>query len=239
MTKSPLMKIYTDHYLQAALLSRLAVANGPVRFSELKEDGIENSLFMYHANKLIQRGAIVKNGDGFALTPNGARWINSMNVDMSSANQTVKPLIQFVIHDGDGNILLSTRKGQLKELLNDYMLPGGLHKSGLTADQNAMRILEIMFGDSAPKAQFLSIVESLNVYEDGFVHHSVSHIYSVDILTGDTPEDNDRFGFEWIKMELVTSDSPLFAKSLFVPGFMKKLQDGTLSTRDVIISHYN
>ena len=237
--RSPLAKIYVDHYLQSALLLRLAAADRPLRFTEVKEDGIENSLFMYHANKLIQRGAIVKSGDGFALTPNGARWVNSMNVDMSGANPTVKTLVQFVIRDDEGNILLSSRKGQLKELLNDYMLPGGLHKSGLTADENAKRILEWMFGDAPPKVQFLSVVENLSVYDDGFTYHSISHVYTVDMRDRKTPEDDERFEFTWMKISAVTSDNPVFAKSLFVPTFIEKLQDGTLLPLDVITSHYN
>jgi hypothetical protein len=107
MHKNPVALIRVDHYLQDALLSRLSGSDRSLRFSELKDDGIENSLFMYHANKLIVRGAIIKDEDGFRLRANGARWINSVEPDMVRAQSTVKPLIQLVVRSRDGYLLLN------------------------------------------------------------------------------------------------------------------------------------
>jgi ADP-ribose pyrophosphatase YjhB (NUDIX family) len=240
MNKDPVYRMYVDHYLQTAILSRLSDADRPLRFSELKEDGIENSLFMYHANKLITRRAITKDDDGFRLTPNGARWINSISRDMMRAQPIVKPLIQLVVRDSDGNILLSTRKGQLKELLNDYMLPGGLHKNGASADENATRIAQMLFGEEQlGPPQFLSLVESINVYSDGFIYHSLSHVYAVDMKSVPTIPQDDRFCFEWVPIVDIRADNPLFVRSLFVPAFLKKFQSDTLQSREVIKIEYS
>ena len=230
--------MYVDHYLQTAILSRLSDADGPLRFSELKEDGIENSLFMYHANKLIARGAITKDDDGFHLTANGARWVNSIERNMKNVQSTVKPLIQLVIRDSKGNILISSRKGQLKELLNDLMLPGGLHKTGESADENAATITAKILKDPSPVARFLTVIESINTYPDGFIYHSISHVYTIDVDIHPETVEDDRFELKWMPLSEINTNNPLFASSLFVLKFIEKLQNNTLQPREVIRISY-
>lgn len=230
-------RLFIDHYLQGALLARLAASGGPLRFSELKEDGIDNSLFMYHANKLISRGAIEKSTDGFHLTANGARWVNAVGPDMWQAKPTPRPLVQLVITYKD-TLLLSSRKGQLKEHLNEYMFPGGLHKQGMTADENAQRITRQLFGQESFIPEFLAVVESINSYADEFVYHSVSHVFQGDLATDKLPEADDRFDFEWVPLHVIRIDNPQFQKSQFVPLFLEKIQSGTLQPREVIQLEY-
>jgi ADP-ribose pyrophosphatase YjhB (NUDIX family) len=234
MNEDPVSRMYVDHYLQMAILSRLSEADKPLRFSELKEDGIENSLFMYHANKLMARRAIEKDDGGYRLTANGARWVNSIGRGMMSPQVTVKPLIQLVIRDNAGNLLLSGRKGQLKGLLNDYMLPGGLHKIGKSADENAANITAKILKNSSAALRFLTVAESINTYADGFTYHSISHIYAVDVDSLTETIGDDRFEFKWVSLSEIKADNPLFASSLFVPNFVEKLQNNTLQQREVI-----
>jgi ADP-ribose pyrophosphatase YjhB (NUDIX family) len=239
MNKDLVSRMYVDHYLQSAILSRLSEADRSLRFSELKDDGIENSLFMYHANKLIARGAVTKDDTGFRLTPTGARWVNSVGRDMARAQPVVKTLIQLVVRDDNGHILLSTRKGQLNELLNDYMLPGGLHKNGTSADENALRIAKSLFRDEHTVPRFLSLVESINSYADGFIYHSLSHVYTLTVPSATSITKDDRFDFEWLSLTDIRMDNPLFDKSRFVPLFIEKLQSGTLQPREVIKIDYS
>lgn len=238
MSKTSSPQTLVDHYLQIMLLTRLSVAGQSLRFSELKEDGVDNSLFMYHANKLISRKLITKDDRGFHLTTIGARWINSVGRDMKYDQQTAKPLVQFVVQDQEGNMLLSSRKGQLKALLNDYMLPGGLHKSGMSAGENAQRIARDMLGDKPLVPELLSVVENINIYQDGFVYHSLSHIYSLHVKSTDPISSDDRFAFEWFAKAQIRTDNPLFSKSLFLPLFVAKLQDNQLQSHEVIRVEY-
>lgn len=238
MNKDSVSRMYVDHYLQTAILFRLSDADGPLRFSELKEDGIENSLFMYHANKLITRRAIKKDDNGFHLTTDGARWVNSVGRNMKDAQSTVKPLIQLIVRDSAGNILISSRKGQLKELLNDFMLPGGLHKMGESADASATTIIAKIFKDLSSRARFLAVIESINTYADGFTYHSISHVYAVDVDTQPETIEDDRFEFRWIPLSEINDDNPLFANSLFLPKFIEKLEDNSLQSREVISISY-
>lgn len=230
--------MFVDHYLQVALLARLANAGNALKFSEAKEAGIDNSLFMYHANKLIARKAITKGEDGFRLTALGARWINSVGHDMKHTSQTVRPLIQFVVRDNQDRLLVGSRKGQLKELLNDFMLPGGLHKSGMSADENAHRVAKNIFGAHAPAPHFLSVVESINVYGDGFIYHSLSHVYTLQLTEADFIANDDRFNFEWIPLRQIHANNALFRKSPFLPLFVAKLQHNRLQPREIFRIEY-
>lgn len=238
MSKDSISRIYVDHYLQAALLSRLSDADRPLRFSELKEDGIENSLFMYHANKLIARRAITKDDDGFRLTVDGARWVNSIGPGMMFAQPMVKALVQLVVRDDAGNLLVSSRKGQLKELLNDFMLPGGLHKSGESADENAAIIAAKILKNFSSEMRFLTVAESINTYADGFTYHSISHIYTVDVDSQLETVEDDRFEFRWMPIDEISADNPLFSSSLFLPKFIEKLQNNSLQPCEVIRINY-
>jgi hypothetical protein len=132
---------YIDHFLQADILNKLAAAEGPIRFSDLKQDGIENSLFMYHTNKLIGRGLVDKTDTGFTLTLKGVRWVNYSGTLHDFSITTPRPLVQFIIQDGADNTLLAIRRGQLRKQLNDYLLPGNVYQYGLTLEENASAIL--------------------------------------------------------------------------------------------------
>ena len=224
-----LPNIAIDHHIQANILSKLADASSAVRFTDLKDDGVENSLFMYHANKLIKRGLIAKNPDGFRLTLLGARWVNSVSPDSFKLKPTVLPLVQFIITDSQGNVLLSRRKGQLRELINDYAIPGGLHRSGATAGETATNILSSWFPDQELSPKLLSIAEVIHSFaEDPIVHHSLTHIYSVTTESITLPEESPRFSFEIVPIQAINATNPQFAGNLFILEFFEKLQSAGL-----------
>jgi hypothetical protein len=220
MTKY-LAQSYVDHFLQAEIMRKLASAEGPVRFSGLKEDGIENSLFMYHANKLIDRGLISKLSQGFSLTVKGARWANFVDLD-NMGRVLPRPLVQLIIRNNAGALLIATRKGQFKELLNAVMLPGGLHTYGMPADEVAAEIVERLFG-SHTKPTFLSVVEAIHTSDDDFVYHTVSHLFEVQLDQPALPARKELFTYSWLPLDEVTSDNALFADSELIPRLIAKL----------------
>lgn len=236
--KHPL-RMFIDHYIQADLTTQLTKATRPLRFSELKDDGIDNSLFMYHANKLIARGIIAKTDEGFLLTQNGARWVNSIGADMVSIKPTPRALVQLVVVNEKGEILLSVRRGRLGQLLNEYMLPGGLHHVGRSADENAVSLLSKWFPDRNNNTpQFISSVENISRYSDDFIYHSISQIYEVKLAGRNLPAADDRFEFLWVKPADIASGNPRMKESRFLPVFISKWQTGTLQLREVIKIDY-
>lgn len=227
-----------DHHLQNSILHKLAQSDEPVRFSNLKDARVENSLFAYHANKLIARGMIEKTGEGFTLTASGARWINSMDEDLKSVKSTPKPLLQLVVRH-ENKVLLSKRTGQLTALLNTYMFPGGLYKAGKGLDENLSNILTKLFGLNHYKPQLISLIDSISHYQDGYVHHSLSHIYVLDLHEHITPPSDGAFQFEWVDSRTIVPTNPQFAQSLFVPLLLQRIHDNSLLPRDDITVHYD
>jgi len=233
--KNPYGKNYVDHYLQLDILRQLARSTGPVRFSELKEDGIENSLFMYHLNKLIRRGVVEKHDDkGFALTPKGADWINTTGITSLELKLLPRPLVQFVIRH-ETKLLLSVRNGQLGEHLNKYLLPGGLHKYGLTADETASQLLRNFYPSLEATPVFTSLAEMI-VTKGEHTHHAISHIFSVDLPHETLPASDELFDFMWIDLAAITSKVEQFQDEPLLTQLASKLQAGALKTREKFIT---
>ncbi len=221
MTSDFLTKQYVDHFLQAQIIQQLASNESPLRFSELKEDGIENSLFMYHANKLINRGLIEKHQDGFRLTTKGARWVNYAGSNLIGKEVLPRPLVQCIISSGD-SILVAKRTGSMKSHLNEYMLPGGLHHAGRPATENIKLIIEDLFTEIIPKPNLITVAEAIIKYDDGFVHHTVSHIFELSLPEQYTPRNNQKFEYRWLERSSIKATNTEFANSQIVPLIIEK-----------------
>lgn len=63
-----------DHHLQRSIVYKLAFQD-KARFSDLKPDGVENKLFTYHLQKVLQSGLIEKSEEGlYSLSTSGRRY---------------------------------------------------------------------------------------------------------------------------------------------------------------------
>lgn len=111
-----------DHHIQLSLLEKLAASEEPVKYSDLKEGDIDNSLFSYHLNKLVARGMVEKIADGYGMTVEGARWINDNGLTIRP-KETLRVFVAVVIKNENNEYLVRQRAGQLKAIINDYMLP--------------------------------------------------------------------------------------------------------------------
>jgi hypothetical protein len=216
---------YIDHFLQADVINKLVAAEGPIRFIDLKQDGIENSLFMYHVNKLINRGLVAKTDSGFKLTLKGARWANYAGTFHDFSITTPRPLVQFIIQHSDDNTLLAVRRGQLREQLNDYPLPGNTYRYGLTLEENATAILREIFGGTRmPQPALLTVADIIHQFEDGFVHHVISHIFILRLPNiSFEPLSHPLFTTVWMPTSNIRPDNPAFARSMLLPELFGRL----------------
>lgn len=206
MTDSFLPQQYVDHYLQAEVIQQLLVSNRPLKFSELKEEGVDNSLFMYHAKKLEERGLIRRAEGRFHLTPKGARWANYAG---QSFNKSPVPrvLVQCIIRSGD-KVLLASRTGSMKDLLNEYVLPGRKHDYGISAKDVAEDLLKDLFTESCPPPDILTVAEVIVEHSDKFTHHSISHIHEVVLPDIYQPNRIEKFEYSWVEAKLII-DQPI------------------------------
>lgn len=207
MNEKFLIKPYIDHYIQAQILQELSTSENAIRFSDLKEPGMDNSLFMYHANKLQDRGLLEKVESGFQLTPKGARWINHSDNGLFSQALLPRSLIQFVINK-DQKILLGKRIGSMKKYLNEYLLPGGLHIYGKTANESAEIIISKILKNDNPDIKLVSFAEYIIEYPD-YTHHSLAHIFKVEVNNPETNEQSD-YQSEWVEIAEINQQNPKF-----------------------------
>lgn len=222
MSRDFLSKQLVDHHLQAEILKRLSCADTSLRFSKLKEAGIENSLFMYHANKLIDRELIAKTDNGFELTTKGARWSNHAGLLTNFHAETPRPLIQFIIEGPNDTILVVSRVGHIKELLNAYMLPGDIYHYGLSLDENAFEYLRKLFGNQKFEPKLITIADFIQRYDDGFTHHVISHIFKVIIEDSSSLNKLDGYNIDWVPKEIITVNNKAYSMSPFLPMIIEK-----------------
>ncbi len=130
--------MYIDHHIQSQILDELVRTDAT--FSELKADSVENSLFMYHMRKLIHRGIVEKYSGGYRLTREGASWCNRAD-NRYMVHEGPRNLVQFLVYV-EGQVLVSRRKGAMTDKLDEYMLPGGLHRFGNTSRESAEECAE-------------------------------------------------------------------------------------------------
>ena len=227
------LKPLTDHYIQVDILARLAKGGTTIRFTDLKDPGIENSHFMYHANKLLDRGLIQKvEPKGFELTAKGAEWINFVGLQDMHPQMTPRLLIQLVIRNSKNEILFSRRKGKLGELLNEYMLPGGLYKYGVSAPDNALSILA-KFGIDANQSnlEFITIAETLAINPSGNQYHSLAWIYSLNLVVADDLQGEELYDVIWASEDQVLT-SKEFEQAEFLREFLKRFSEGKISANE-------
>lgn len=208
--------------MQAEVLRRLAASTEPIRFTDLKEDGIENGLFMYHTNKLIDRKLIEKSGQGFMLTAQGARWVNNADTSLMTGPVLPRLLVQCLIVSGDA-YLVARRTGSLKQHLNQYMLPGGLHEYGMTANEVVALTIEELFNQAVPTPELLTVAEVIYSHEQDFIHHSVSHVFKLELPNRLDPKTNETYEYLWINKSMFDNHDPIFKDSQFIPELIEKL----------------
>ncbi|HMT19060.1 MAG TPA: hypothetical protein PKD20_01940 [Candidatus Saccharibacteria bacterium] len=186
-----------DHYIQSEIVSQLYKTT-ELSFSVLKAGDIENSLFMYHMKKLIDRGVVQKTEDGFKLTTKGIRWVNFVGPSTLQPKPLPRLLINFILTDSDKKqILLSRRKGPASKVLNEYLLPGGLYPYGLTKLDAAKHVLAELKLPEDLELTYQSLVEKVtHESADSFTHHSLSLIYS-GLLSTNQQSETEHFILEW------------------------------------------
>ncbi len=227
MSSDQTLKNLTDHYIQIDILAKLAGSDSPVRFTDLKDAGIENSLFMYHANKLLSRGLITKNEDtGFELTARGASWINFIGFKNLQPQISPRLVVQFIITNDKDEVLLSKRTGSMGKLLNEYMLPGGLYKYGESADENARTQLRSFIETTKDTlVELLTIAETIQTEQTEGAYHSIGYIYQVQ-FNGVPASDDPQYELEWFKQSELTSSDNRLSNSHFIPELFTRLTNG-------------
>lgn len=165
-----------DHRIQLSLIQELAKSEKSVKYNNLKEDGMENSLFSYHLKKLIDRRMVQKDDEGYTLTVEGARWLNDNGVTLRSKDAP-RVVVALVIQNEDGNYLVGQRTGQFKETINDYILPSIRYTNDADLPEQIDQVIETFIpADSLSDRSDCGFVQIKATYVDDVVMRNLFHL---------------------------------------------------------------
>lgn len=215
--------MHIDHHLQARILDELW--QGERSFSELKPQAIENSLFMYHLRKLIARGIVAKTGQGYSLTPDGARWAHTLDRSLYQPLSGPRPLVQLFVVE-DGRLLISERQGVTAEHMNRYLLPGTFHTFGISSEQCADTLSQQL---GIAREQHMAHVETIWAAQQ---LHILSDIYAGKYAAEALPPHEAQYRYRWMDLQEIASMSPSEAGAL--PMIVRKYLDDTLADRELV-----
>lgn len=209
---------FTDHHLQDKIVGSLV--DGKKRFSDLVPEGLEHSLFMYHMKKLIKDGIVVKDGQLYELTLEGAKQYNA-RFRMSEPLRLPNLLVQFLVLQ-DEKVLLSRRTTAINQNLNEYMLPGGNHFFLCTSRGSASSVARAR---GLTSGEFLFTVETI-AKDTQF--HGLIDVYSATLKSNDLKQSKE---YELVWLPITEVREMTFAQAGSAPFIVSALGQESTSQR--------
>ncbi len=83
---------------------------GEARYRDLKPAGAESNLFIYHLKQLIKKAFIEKVAKGYALTPAGKRYVDTLSLATVEPRKQPKIVTVIICTNQKGEHLVFTRK---------------------------------------------------------------------------------------------------------------------------------
>jgi 8-oxo-dGTP pyrophosphatase MutT (NUDIX family) len=185
-----------EHHIQLEILRKLSLA-ASLRFSELKPDGMESNIFMYHLNKLMKGGYVQKKNGAYQLGIHGLRYAD--NIISSTQFRPAlhpKPLVVIVLSNAAGQLLMVRRHTQ--PYIDTYMFLSGKQHFGEDPLPHARREL-------LEKAKLSDVVLTrrglvdyrIRNEQDEVITHIIGHVYT-GTYGGPAPKSwTSRYSFEW------------------------------------------
>lgn len=183
-----------EHHIQKEILQRLIFAPS-LRFSELKPEGMESNIFMYHLKQLIVQRFVAKSADGsYRLSTKGMTYADGLSFKTGKPRQQPKVVSMIALQGPGGTWLFARRKVQ--PFIGRYMLISGKQHFGEDALEHATRELREKTGiDVALQRRGLADIRTYS--GDEIMTHIVGHIYSAHMGGTVSPPETDRFTYEW------------------------------------------
>lgn len=182
-----------EHHIQRTIIERLSRAES-LRFSELKPDGMESNIFMYHLKQLIKDGYVTKNATNYSLSPKGLSYVDGLSFDSRMPRKQPKIIAIIALRNSKGEWLMSRRK--IQPYINQYMLPSGKQHYGEAPEDHIVRELQEQIG-SVPAVERRGFVD-VRIEQGGqTITHINGHVYT-GTYDGPVPEDNEKFSYHFL-----------------------------------------
>jgi 8-oxo-dGTP pyrophosphatase MutT (NUDIX family) len=188
-----------EHHIQRDILDRLTHASS-LRFSELKPDGMESNIFMYHLKQLMRDGYVQKTDEGYLLTTAGLSYVDLLSGENQRPRPQPKLIAILALHDAAGRWLLAERK--IQPYFKTRMFPSGKQHRGETSAEHAVRELAEKTGlenNSLVRKGSAEIL--IHDAENALITHVVAQVYTGELSPDTLLPETDRFRYVWHDFE--------------------------------------
>lgn len=183
-----------EHYIQKDILLRLSKAAN-LRFSELKPEGMESNIFMYHLRQLMAQKLVEKTEDGYRLADEGLAYIDGFSFHTLRPRKQPKVISILAVRNQQREWLVAQRKYQ--PYIHQFMLPSGKQHLGESPKAHAMREvkekLHMIVADLKRRG-----LADIRIYRgDKLITHVLAHIYEGQTQNDVLPPESHQFVYSW------------------------------------------
>lgn len=164
-------------WIQKHVLKELSTAK-KLRYSEMIPEAVEGNLFMYHLKQLMNTGYIQKDGNSYALTADGKRFVGEMS--LASGKQTITPKTLVMIYGKNKDNELLLYKWNRQPYFDHVSLPFSRVRYGETISKAANDTLKNKTNLSG-KLGFIGTINVIVKKNNTVTTHYVAYIYGVEI----------------------------------------------------------
>ena len=198
------------HHIQLKVLHKLTL-NEQARYSQLKPDGVESNLFIYHLKRTIADKLVVKNDDGtYSLSQKGVAYSDKVSLSSFKLRSQPKIVNLLACTNWSGQWLLYKRKHQ--PFIGRVGFPYGKIHLGETIKQSSERELQEKTDLKTSLVHRGDVY--VTVYEgDEIITHTLFHVHQGQNPTGVLKKATSIGYCYWTTVDLKKPD-------LYFPGFI-------------------
>ena len=190
--RNTIMITVIEHHIQRDIIDRL-MHNQRLRFSELKPDGMESNIFMYHVAQLKKLHYIDKDADGYFLIHEGLQYVDGLRRDSIRPHRQPKVIAILILQNDSGEWLMAERTTQ--PYINQRMFISGQQHFGESLYEQPTREL-VEIGITDLETAYRGIADIQITTDSGVLTQVIAHVHS-GVYNGLPPKDNDRFRYVW------------------------------------------
>ncbi len=153
------------------------------RYSQLRPDGVEGNLFLYHLDGLIKAGKVAKVEGGYGLTDGGREYVSTLSLDTGQQRRQPQILVAIMATNAQGEQLMVRWKRQPNAGL--VSLPHGMMHWGESLHERAAAELAEKAGMSADLSHQRDAYIRVRNAKGEVVRHMLVHMFKADNLKED------------------------------------------------------
>ena len=164
-----------------------------LRFSELKPDGMESNIFMYHLKQLMSGGYVIKELQKYQLSDKGLQYVDGLSETNFKPRKQPKVVAIIALQNSEGQWLLGQRK--IQPYLDKLVLPSGKQHFGESIYDHAKRELVEKTGLDIPLT-YRGIASVSIKGPNETISHIIGHVHS-GVYDNDLPSETKKLKFVW------------------------------------------